>query len=124
MRKKSIFIAAVLCFMLMAVPVMVQASEEEATSLVEQAVALMEAGEYEDALVPLLEAVEMGDVSAQNLLGNFYRNGYGVEQDVEEAARYYQLSADQGNIPAKYNAPIKPFSNSHTPATNAVCFHD
>jgi len=40
------------------------------------------------------------------MLGNCYMYGLGIEQDEEEAVKYYQLSAGQGNIPAEYNLAL------------------
>ena len=51
----------------------------------------------------LQEAAEQGDPVAQNKLGNCYTYGWGVEQDYEKAAEYYQLSADQGDPDGTYN---------------------
>ena len=40
---------------------------------------------------------------AQNNLGSMYQNGQGVSQDYKEAAKWYRLSAEQGNAVAQYN---------------------
>ena len=81
----------------------VYGAEDDAATLVEQAASLMDAGDYEAALVPLLEAVEMGDASAQNKLGYCYLKGYGVEKSYEKAAKYFRLAADQGLDRAQYS---------------------
>ncbi len=44
-----------------------------------------------------------GYAPSQNMLGVCYRDGLGTEQDLEEAERYFNLSADQGYIPAQEN---------------------
>ena len=45
----------------------------------------------------LRKAAEQGDAESQNTLGNYYYNGYIVEQNYEQAVFYYRLSAEQGN---------------------------
>ena len=42
-------------------------------------------------------AAEQNSAPAQNNLGNLYFYGNGVEKDVNEAFKYYKISADQGN---------------------------
>lgn len=96
MKKRSLLVSLITCMAVMSVPVFVHAAEsEEEASLAEQAVALIEAEDYDDALALIQEGVEQGDPVAQTLLGECYYNGYGVEQDYEEAAKYYLLAADQ-----------------------------
>ena len=41
-------------------------------------------------------ASEQGDAKAQYNCGVMYYNGYGVERDVEEALRLFELAAAQG----------------------------
>lgn len=43
-------------------------------------------------------AAEHNFAPAQNNIGNLYFYGNGVEKDVNEAFKYYKLSADQGKI--------------------------
>ena len=69
---------------------------EETTSITDQAQALLDAEDYEAAILLLQEAADQGDPVAQNKLGNCYSNGWGVEQDYEEALKWYHLAADQG----------------------------
>ena len=45
---------------------------------------------------------ERGDAFAQYNLGNCYFDGEGVEQDEEEAAKWFLKSAEQGNAMAQY----------------------
>ena len=82
---------AVLCLALTAWPVMAEETEK-ACSLVEEARALIEAEDYEAAVPILQKAADMGDADGQNMLGNCYMYGLGIEQDEEEAVKYYQLS--------------------------------
>jgi TPR repeat protein len=98
MKKNCLLV--VLCLVLTAWPVMAEETEK-ASSLIEEARVLIEAEDYE-AVVPLLqEAADMGNADGQNMLGNCYMSGLGIEQDEEEAVKYYQLAADQGNIQAE-----------------------
>ncbi len=99
---KKICLLALLCLVLTAWPVMAEGTDK-APALVNEAQALMEAGDYEAAVPLLREAAEKGDATGQRLLGNCYFNGLGVEKDEQEAVKYYRLSAEQGNAPAQFN---------------------
>ena len=43
----------------------------------------------------LLKHALKGEPRAQFLVGNFYHRGYGVEQDVDAAIRWYRRAAEQ-----------------------------
>lgn len=47
-------------------------------------------------------AAEKGDSSAQLQLGHCYYNGWGVEKNEAEAEKWYKMSAEQGNVTAKF----------------------
>ena len=49
----------------------------------------------------LLEKAISGDAESQYQLALCYRNGEGVEQSNEEAAKWYRKAADQGNSDAQ-----------------------
>ena len=49
------------------------------------------------------EAAQQGDTAAQNNLGIMYANGWGVEQDYEEAVKWFQKAAEQGHAEAQDN---------------------
>jgi len=51
----------------------------------------------------LKQRAEQGYAWAQNELGFMYNNGEGVEQDHEEAERWYRLAAEQGHAVAQFN---------------------
>lgn len=51
-------------------------------------------------------AAEAGYPLAQNDLGNLYRWGRGTKQDYGQAARWYGLSAQQGNMFGQYNLAV------------------
>lgn len=60
-------------------------------------------GNISDALPLVLEAANMDNSSAQLLLGCFYYNGEGVNQDLGKAYFYFKKSADKGNVLAQFN---------------------
>src|SRR5690348_18359935 len=47
------------------------------------------------------QLAQSGNATAQLALGGFYAGGYGVPQDPQQAAVWYQKSAEQGNATAK-----------------------
>ena len=47
-------------------------------------------------------AAEKGDSSAQLQLGHCYHNGWGVAKNEAEAEKWYKMSAEQGNLTAKF----------------------
>ena len=48
-------------------------------------------------------AAEQGSDYAQSYLGIMYQEGQGVEQDLEEAIKWYRLAASQGDATAQKN---------------------
>lgn len=50
-----------------------------------------------------LKAAEEGDADAQNSLGDMYYDGIGVQQDYDEAARWFRKAAEQGHAQAQCN---------------------
>ena len=60
--------------------------------------------EYEipDEVTEWRRLAESGDASAQYYLGWLYANGYGVDQDYDEAFKWYRKSAEQGDASAQY----------------------
>jgi Sel1 repeat len=59
-----------------------------------------------DALKYLTQAAEMGQAVAQYRLGSMYEHGQGVAIDTVKAARWYELSAIQGNRKAMHNLAV------------------
>ena len=51
---------------------------------------------YELAFKYYMMAAEAGDPESQYYVALMYENGYGVEQDMEEAMKWYERSAEQG----------------------------
>ena len=61
------------------------------------------AGDYAAALEVLVPAAEAGDANAQNILGDAYDRGNGVEVDHAAALGWWERSAAQGFDKAQYN---------------------
>jgi TPR repeat protein len=53
-------------------------------------------GDYRSAIAILLPIAEAGDPEAQCVIGNLYQLGLGVAIDIEEAAKWYRKSSEQG----------------------------
>ena len=49
------------------------------------------------------EAAQAGHSLAQNNLGYLYQTGLGTKADLEEAARWYEHAANQGNLDGMFN---------------------
>ena len=60
-------------------------------------------GQYEQAFPVCSNAAEQGDAGAQFNLGAMYDSGEGVQQDYDEAVKWYRKAAEQGNAYAKFN---------------------
>jgi Flp pilus assembly protein TadD len=58
---------------------------------------------FNDALRLYRQAADMGNADALNRLGEIYRNGRIVRQDLEEAARLFRRAADLGSATAVAN---------------------
>ena len=52
------------------------------------------------------ESAGQGYTPAYKALGDCYIFGYGVEQDYEEAVKWWRLAAEQGNAEAQNNLAI------------------
>lgn len=60
-------------------------------------------GDYEAALEVLLPAAEAGDANAQNIVGDAFNSGNGVQRDPAMALDWWGRSAAQGFSKAQYN---------------------
>jgi len=60
-------------------------------------------GLYDDALALWRPCAAQGDPAAQFGLGLMYSGGFGVQQDLAEAARWYLAAAERGNTDAQTN---------------------
>ena len=56
---------------------------------------------YQQAFAIFLPLAQAGNVDAQLSVGTMYDRGQGVEQDSQEALKWYKLAADQGDNIAK-----------------------
>lgn len=50
----------------------------------------------------ILTLAEQGDAQAQFVLGNLYRDGQGVEKNLEETVRWWTKAAELGNVDAQF----------------------
>ncbi len=63
-------------------------------------------GGDEIALEAWQPLAEQGDAPTQYLLGVMYDTGEGVQQDYQEAVRWYQRAAEQGHAQAQYTLAL------------------
>jgi serine/threonine protein kinase len=56
-----------------------------------------------EELAQYVRSAENGDKNAQRQLGEIYFYGRGVKPDYQKAFKYFQLSADQGEVPSLYH---------------------
>ena len=70
--------------------------------LEEKAKALYDDEEYEQAVEILRKAAKLGGSYAQYLLGYCYFNGQGVEEDEEEAMKWWRVAAENGDDQAMF----------------------
>ncbi len=77
-------------------------SYAEGEELYRRALAHKERGETKEALGVLRRAAELGHRDAAFELGESYRRGIGVEQDLSAAARYYGDAAVAGHADGQY----------------------
>ena len=52
------------------------------------------------------KAAEKGHSGSQCNLGQMYLRGLGMDQDIPEALRWFQMAADQGNLEANQSIQI------------------
>ena len=83
----------------------IEAAAEAATPAddLQKGLAAYNAGDYETALAILTPLAKGGNADAQNNLGWMYDYGEGVEQNAEEAVKWYRRAAKQGHAIAQNN---------------------
>lgn len=67
----------------------------------EEGMKAYEKGDYQSALKEFQQAAREGNVNGQYSLGLMYQDGIGVEQDLEQAQKYFAQAAKQGSKQAK-----------------------
>lgn len=72
----------------------------------DKAQAAYERGDYPAALEEMRVLAEQGDALAQNNLGAFYGNGFGVPKDYVEANEWYRKAAEQSLAEAQTNLDL------------------
>ena len=60
-------------------------------------------GDYATALREWSPLAVHGNTTAQLLLGEMYKNGWGVPQNDKTAVKWYRLAAEQGDADAQFN---------------------
>ncbi len=82
----------------------VSAAGSSAESMYEEGLEYFEQKDYDRAFARFQISGDVREFApAQNMLGICYWDGLGTETDLEEAERYFRLSADQGYTPAQEN---------------------
>ena len=77
-------------------------SAQDAEALYNEGKALYDAKDYVAALAKLKPAAEKGHKKAQYRVGRCYDKGHGVEENNQEAFKWYSKSAQQGYYKAEY----------------------
>jgi len=72
----------------------------------EKALELLQQIKDDPDLEQIRKAAEQGDAEAQFQLGECYRLGTGVAQDIEEAAKWYRKAAEQGHAVAQHSLGV------------------
>lgn len=75
----------------------------------------LQAGRYGVAYSQYISAAIAGEAPAQTVIGNLYRLGLGVEQNLPEAPRWYLKAALQGYVPAQLNLAAVYMSGAGVP---------
>ena len=70
-------------------------------------------------LEAVLKAAELGDASAQNNLGEMFRDGEGVARDATEAVKWFHKAAEQGDATAQLNLGSMYFTGAGVPKDDA-----
>lgn len=68
--------------------------------------------DFRTAMTEWLPLAEAGDATAQNSVGALYDHGLGVDEDDAEAARWYQLAAEQ-NLPLAMRNLANMYAGGH-----------
>lgn len=64
--------------------------------------ALYKLERFNEAVAPIAQSALAGHAYGQFAKGVLYEHGYGIQEDVQEAVKWYRLAAEQGFAPAQY----------------------
>lgn len=102
--KKFLALTIIISILISVFPAAGYATGNSVEGLYKDGMEYYEKRDYDSAIARFRVAGEArGYAPAQNMLGVCYRDGLGTEKDLEEAERYFKLSADQGYEPAQDN---------------------
>jgi TPR repeat protein len=76
----------------------------------DEAKAAVDAGKFAQAAAMYRELAAAGDAKAQYNLGLMYARGDGVQENPQEAVKWYRMSAEQGFVEAQYALGVIYFS--------------
>ena len=82
----------------------------------DKGLAAAKAGDFESAIKQWRPLAEAGDYQTQFLIGIFYSEGKGVEQNYIEAVKWYLASSNQGFHEAQHN-----LANMYFDGRGAMC---
>ncbi len=100
-QTRPILAATILCAAILAGP-RTAAAQAPANSMPDFVVAF-DRGDFPSALSAARPLAEKGDVQAQKILALLYSSGWGVPQDYQKAAAWYEKAAVQGWMAAQVN---------------------
>lgn len=81
-----------------------------------------EKGDYEKSLALWKEQAKNNDAVAQNYIGIQYFLGLGVEQDYQEAKKWYESAAKNGLVDAQFNLGLMYDSNKLGPVNHEMAY--
>ena len=58
---------------------------------------------FSNVVDTLIEAAKQGNTRVQIMLAEHYIEGDGVPRDIDEAMKWWQMAAEQGDVTAQYN---------------------
>ena len=105
--KRILSLIIIISILLTAVSINVFAAGTSAEDMYREGMEFFEKEDYDRAFARFQIAGEVRVYApAKTMLGICYRNGLGTERSVQEAERYFRLSADQGYAPAQANLAL------------------
>lgn len=80
--------------------------KENREHLLAQAEKLFDAERYGDALAQYRNLAEAGHPRAQLMVGWIYHHGLGLQENFDEARKWYSIAAGQGSMEAQFNLGV------------------